>query len=65
MNMTFVALVGLDPSFLGSKSKQVVIDGEESDSIPVTSGVPLDSVFGPILFHVYINDQSDEVRSRM
>ena len=27
-------------AFLGSRSQQVVIDGEESESIPVTSGVP-------------------------
>ena len=27
-------------AFLGSRSQQVVIDGEESESVPVTSGVP-------------------------
>ena len=52
-------------AFLGSRSQQVVIDWEESESIPVTPGVPQGSVLGPILFLVYINDLPDEVRSRV
>jgi hypothetical protein len=52
-------------AFLRNRSQRVMLSGESSDAVPVTSGVPQGSVLGLILFLVYINDLPEGITSQV
>ena len=43
--------------YLSNRSQFVKINGQLSEPLPVISGVPQGSIFGPILFLIYINEK--------
>jgi hypothetical protein len=45
-------------SYLTDRNQKCLVNGQLSNSVPITCGVPQRSKLGPLLFLVYINDSS-------
>ena len=52
-------------TWLIDRKQRVVVDGEVSNWKSLLSGEPQGSVFGPILFLIYINDVDDGITSKV
>ena len=51
--------------FLSNRSQQVMVDGCRSKLVNVVSGVPQDSVFGPLLFLLYTSELFSILKNKL
>ena len=50
-------------SYLTDMKQTVVVDGEKSEILDVKVGIPQGSRLGPLLFIIYMNDITEDIKS--
>ena len=55
------SVLSICEEFLSDRPQRVVVDGPTSQWIPIVSGVPQGSVFGPLLFILYTSEMFEQI----